>query len=154
MDGRFTKVQWLLIVTATVVLVMAAVEEMNGLHSGTSYTCLQCRAELHKERWLGVPKSQMLGNDCSRWYAKGHPMHRHEWCWCGGITTRYLFGGVMNECGKQHPIWRMPPDVQLQFMRSAQAPELNDFWRTMRSSSREEQKALVDAVCEGIRDSR
>jgi hypothetical protein len=153
MDGRFTKVQWLLMVTTAVFIVMVAIEEVNGLHARTSYTCLQCRAELRKERWLGVPTSQILENDCSRWYAKDHPAHRHEWCWCGGETTRYLTGKMWS-CGRQHPIWDMPPDMQLEFMRTAQAKELDAFWQTMKSASREDQQAVVTKVVDKALDAK
>jgi hypothetical protein len=154
MESRITGIQWAAIVILSVCVVLLTVAMVHGWQASTSYTCLECRAELRKERWFGVPRSRLLDNDCSRWYAKTHAVHQHEWCWCGGETTRFPFGGVMNSCGKQHPIWRMPPQVQLEFMQSARAPELDAFWQTMKTSPREEQKALVDKVFEGVIDRR
>jgi hypothetical protein len=153
MEARITKVQWAIIVLLSVCVVLIAVATVHGWHATTSYTCLECRAELHKDRWFGVPRSRVLENDCSRWYAKTHSAHEHEWYWCGGETTRYPTG-VMFSCGKHHPIWEMPPKVQLEFMQSAQAQELNAFWQTMRTSSKEEQSALVEKVFEKVIDGR
>jgi hypothetical protein len=154
MEGRITGVQWAGMVTAAVFVVLLALAWVNGVHASTSYTCLQCRAELEKHRWLGVPSSNLVENECSRWYASKHADHEHEWCWCGGEFTRFPLGGKSFSCGKQHPIWRMSPQVQLEFMQSTQAPELNDFWQTMRSAPRDEQRALVDKVFEEVIEKR
>jgi hypothetical protein len=154
MERRITGVQWAALVSVSVFAVVLAMACVNGVHAGTSYTCLECRAGLQKDRWLGVPSSKLVENNCSRWYASTHADHEHEWCWCGGELTRFPFGGKMYSCGKQHPIWGMPPQVQLEFMQSAQAPELKDFWQAMRSASRDEQRALVDKVFEGVLEKR
>ena len=109
----------------------------NGLHASTSYTCLQCRAESsqgamdwsahHRTFWRAIALAGM---------PRVIAAHMHEWSWCGGETTRYLTG-KMASCGRRHPIWGLPPDVQLQFMRTAQHAELEAFWRTMKSAPKE-----------------
>jgi hypothetical protein len=47
-----------------------------------------------------------------------------------------------------HSIWGMPAKVQMEFMRSASAAELDAFWKTMTSASREDQGKAVAAACE------
>lgn len=54
----------------------------------------------------------------------------------------------MYSCGKLHPIWGMPPQVQLEFVRTAPVAELDAFWRTMNAGSREEQQKLVSNVAD------
>lgn len=151
MKESFSKTQWLLIVAATIGVALLAIESQFGVRSSTRYTCLQCRAELEKEKWLGVPRVRVVENDCSRWYAAAHPEHEHEWCRSGCELTQFLTG-KMASCGKSHPIWGMPAKVQLEFMRSASAVELDAFWKIMTSASREDQDAAVTAAFEKVLD--
>lgn len=154
MEGRISKIQSAVIVMVAVGAVLFTVSAVNGVHSWTSYTCLQCRAQLQKEKWLGIPFSRLEQNACSRWYEQGHPAHEHDWCWIGGETTVFPLGGKMFSCGKQHPIWGMHPETQLEYMQSAQPAQLGAFWRIMRTGERHEQRDLVMKTLERVDDAR
>lgn len=153
MDAIPSKTPWVAIAIAMACLVLLVAASQHGVHATTSYTCLECRAVLQKQRWFGVPSSKVLENDCSRWHARTHSSHEHQWCWCGSETIWDPLN-IGYACGRRHPIWGMPAEVQLEFMKTASKEELESFWQTMKSAPREAQESSVSEVYEKVIEAR
>lgn len=143
--------QWAFIVLATVIAFLFAVGMRFGWHETSQYTCLQCRADLHKNQWFGIPFSHVVENDCSRWFAANHALHHHEWCWSGSRTlhTPISFGYA---CGRRHPIWTLSASTQLRFMQTASTFEVEAFWQTMRTGLPADKDTAVGTVISRIWD--
>jgi hypothetical protein len=104
------------IITALVVLVLVSVPTTTRRAS----TCLLCRALRVDHTFVGLPWSEQLETDCSRWYTSHLRESNHTHLWkrssCQAYTTGFGLGrGFM--CGRSHPIWNLPDSLQLEIYR-------------------------------------
>jgi hypothetical protein len=141
------------IITAAALLAMLVATLFLDVYSTTEFTCLECRANLTKKRIYGVPISRITRHPYTTTYLASEPNHKHSWCWCG---TRHSWSllRVTRACGRRHPIWSLPIDIQAEYSRLVPASEMDATLRDIDSSDREKANAAADRAFERVINSR
>lgn len=120
-------------------------------YSTTQYTCLECRA-LRTTRGLNhLSFSSFSLSDYSQAYLASHPTHLHHWCWCGSTQT-YSLTSTTWACGKQHPIWSLPVDVQARFATMVSPEEFQRQLNAIDSADRNVGSAAAEKIFTQVLD--
>src|SRR5436309_15231029 len=85
------------------------------IHTSTARTCLECRATLRERRVFGIPVDSIEQNAYSASVLAQEPNHIHHWRWCGSKHSHTFIGGEGLGCGRRHPIWGLPVQVQAEY---------------------------------------
>jgi hypothetical protein len=118
----------------------------------TTYTCLHCRATLHKRTVLGFDRSRIDLPPRFNAYPKPAEDHSHHWCASGSARTRSVFT-VIYACGPRHPIWEVPVRDQDAYAASVPAAQFAATLRDIDSPDEAIASAAVDRMMEATLDS-
>ncbi|CAN5803309.1 hypothetical protein BH09VER1_BH09VER1_49600 [soil metagenome] len=134
---------------AIVVIILLGLAGYFFSYSVTQYTSLECRALQTQRRICEVPLIGVALNDYSRSYLAKHPAHEHHWCWCGSTQT-YALTSMTMACGKSHPIWRVPVDVQASYAKMVSPEVLQRQLAVIDSRDRKTGEAAAENLFEEV----
>src|SRR5215207_1921955 len=117
----------------------------------TTYTCLHCRATLHKRTILGFDRSRIDHPPRFNAYPRPAADHSHHWC-DSHATFTHSFFATTYACGRPHPIWNVPVRVQDRFAETVPEGELAATLRDIDSPDQAIAEAAVYRMMEATRD--
>jgi hypothetical protein len=120
-----------------------------GYRSATSYTCVRCRAIERVTTFFGHKSVRIEETDYSRWFAHRQPSHAHQWGWCGTTILRYPLSYARG-CGRQHPIWQVPPELQRALVESWSTSEVESFFAALDSPDSTVQQRAIETAFERV----
>lgn len=106
-----------------VVLLVGVAASFSDYYRVARYTCMECRATLTDQHIFGLHLPWISHTADSRALLARYPGHEHHWCY-GGSRQSYSLTAVCLACGRAHPIWRLPIDVQARYARLVPPAEL------------------------------
>lgn len=118
-------------------------------------TCLLCRAHRHVSTFLDWKREQVRENAFTAWYLQNRPAHEHQWEATGPMHKLNLFGiATAHSCGIYHPLARLPPDRELEFVRTAKPEEVEAFFSALvvTHTNRLERFAAARVVIEPLQE--
>ncbi|MHA3775705.1 hypothetical protein ACXR0O_29675 [Verrucomicrobiota bacterium sgz303538] len=123
------------------------------IYAYSADTCLECRATREK-RWIcGIPLQWIAPNSYSRAVLASEPRHQHQWRYCGSRHS-YSLVSVSYACGRQHPIWLLPVEVQAEYARLVSPAELHDALHAIDIADPRAADEAVNHIYEKVLDSR
>ncbi len=111
----------------------------------TRDTCSRCRAIRTTRSWLGTKSHKTESTEYSIWFTANNPPHSHKWCWSGTrVSYSLLEYGI--GCGRQHPIWHIPPYLQRTLVEDGSPDEVAQFYSYLDSEDRDERQKADEMV--------
>lgn len=98
--------------------------------------CIQCRLVKRIDSYCGIPITREIPNECSQWYMKTHPEHKHEWARAGCMYKKLGLFVEWSCCGEHH-VFGIMPAMQKAFLSSC-TPQQETEWFDLLSSRKQE----------------
>lgn len=124
------------------------------LHSSKKEsTCLFCRATLVEGRRFHIPYRKVRMSTYSDLVLSKSPDHEHAWRWSGS-TKSWSFVSVALGCGRRHPIWGLPVEVQSMYAVIFGETALKEALLKIDSGDQTLAQDTIEALYEKVLDSR
>ncbi len=109
------------------------------------FTCLYCRLEHVSQSFAEYQWDTFTTNEFTEWYGTYKPSHAHQWEQSSCTVSRSVFGlGAKFSCRRPHPIFLLPPNIELRFVKVAKPHEIQGFFESLCSTNQDEQRLAVD----------
>ncbi len=115
------------------------------------YQCLECRLYKNVTTYCGIPLTFYKENECSSWFSQAYPDHTHAWR-RSGCTYRTEGCRAMFLCPRLHPVFRIKPFQQLQYLKSHSPEEREQLFTLLQSGISDDNeiaKSLIEDFLDG-----
>lgn len=148
--GRHRKAIKVTLWSLVAFFVFMAVESVH-VHKRERFTCLECRTERYIKSFAGFGWETRTENEFTQWHSAHRPSHQHQWERSSCTISRSLLGTRrLWGCRQAHPIFLLPPGIELKFVRKAIPSEVDAFFQSLNSTNRDQQRLAVDTAWKTI----